>query len=335
MKNPRISFGIIVLNGEPFTKYCLRQLYPFAHEIIVSEGAVEGADAVSTTNGHSVDGTLEALYSFKTEEDPDNKLTIVPHNGFWYDKNEQSIAYSVIATGDYLWQIDIDEFYRNDDILKIINMLEHEPEVAAVVFPTITFWGSPKYHCNSYEVIRRHYYEVFRIFKWDKGYKYIKHIRPTVVDEKGKDLRKKKIFNGRKMRKCDIWMYHYSLLFPAQVKMKGIYYSSRKNRAKVVGWNEWMHNSYLSLRKPFRTYHRFQYPGWLERFSGKHPEQIEIMWNDINSGKINISTRQTEDVENIIDSLWYRAGILILKIVQPFDWIIQKFWRGIKRCGPW
>ena len=34
----KITFGIIVLNGEPFTKYCLRQLYPFAYEIIVVEG---------------------------------------------------------------------------------------------------------------------------------------------------------------------------------------------------------------------------------------------------------------------------------------------------------
>ena len=32
---PRVTFGIIVLNGEPFTRYCLRALYPFAYEIIV------------------------------------------------------------------------------------------------------------------------------------------------------------------------------------------------------------------------------------------------------------------------------------------------------------
>ena len=36
---PRVSFGIIVLNGEPFTRYALRALYPFAHQIIVAEGA--------------------------------------------------------------------------------------------------------------------------------------------------------------------------------------------------------------------------------------------------------------------------------------------------------
>ena len=40
MTNPiKITFGIIVLNGEPFTRYCIRALYPHAHEIIVAEGA--------------------------------------------------------------------------------------------------------------------------------------------------------------------------------------------------------------------------------------------------------------------------------------------------------
>ena len=43
-KCPRITFGIIVLNGEPFVRYNLRSLYHFAHEIIVVEGAVQAAD---------------------------------------------------------------------------------------------------------------------------------------------------------------------------------------------------------------------------------------------------------------------------------------------------
>ena len=64
MKNldlPKITFGIIVLNGEPFTRYCLRALYPFAHEILV----VEGAAPVATPDGRSTGGTLETLYRFK------------------------------------------------------------------------------------------------------------------------------------------------------------------------------------------------------------------------------------------------------------------------------
>ena len=69
MEIPKITFGIIVLNGEPFTRYNLRALYPFAHEIIVAEGASFYATNAATSDGHSIDGTLK-LYKFKAEEDP-------------------------------------------------------------------------------------------------------------------------------------------------------------------------------------------------------------------------------------------------------------------------
>ena len=105
---PRISFGIIVLNGEPFTKYCLRQLYPHAYEIIVVEGGSRKA-IDEAPEGHSTDGTLEALYEFKAQEDPEDKIQIITRDDFWTEKDEQSQAYAQVATGDHLWQVDIDE----------------------------------------------------------------------------------------------------------------------------------------------------------------------------------------------------------------------------------
>src|SRR3546814_9140868 len=60
-QGPRITFGMIVLNGEPFLRYNLRSLYPYAHQIIVAEGAAPGARNIATPQGHSRDGTLEVL----------------------------------------------------------------------------------------------------------------------------------------------------------------------------------------------------------------------------------------------------------------------------------
>jgi hypothetical protein len=48
---PKVTFGIIVLNGEPFTRYNLRALYPFAHEIIVVEEASPAAAHAATPDG--------------------------------------------------------------------------------------------------------------------------------------------------------------------------------------------------------------------------------------------------------------------------------------------
>jgi hypothetical protein len=89
----RITFGMIVLNGEPFVKYNLSSVYPFAHQIIVVEGACRSALSVSRSDGHSTDGTLESLYRFQHELDPDKKVIIVTavdegySDGLWPEKD--------------------------------------------------------------------------------------------------------------------------------------------------------------------------------------------------------------------------------------------------------
>ena len=133
---PRVTFGIIVLNGEPFTRYCLRSLYPYAHQIVVVEGGHEDAKAVTTPDGHSTDGTLEALARFKAEEDPLGKVEIVTRNDSRPKTDEagrhrthQSRAYAQRATGDYLWQVDIDEFYLPSQMESVLRMVAHDPTI--------------------------------------------------------------------------------------------------------------------------------------------------------------------------------------------------------------
>ena len=165
MTFPRISFGIIVLNGEPFTRYCLRSLYPYAHEIIVVEGAAPGAAGVATPDGHSTDGTLEVLRQFKEEEDPENKLQIVVREGYWSEKDEMSQAYAERATGDYLWQVDVDEFYKAADIETILSMLRDDPSITSISFRMINFWGGFDYICDGWYL--KIGGEIFhRLFKW-------------------------------------------------------------------------------------------------------------------------------------------------------------------------
>ena len=115
---PRVTFGDHRPQRRAVHRYTLRSLYPYAHEIIVVEGAAPGAVNIATPDGHSRDGTLEVLRRFKADEDPDGKVTDRDRrgrrspDGFWPgEKDEQSRAYATRATGDYLWQVDIDEFY--------------------------------------------------------------------------------------------------------------------------------------------------------------------------------------------------------------------------------
>jgi hypothetical protein len=222
----KISFGIIVLNGEPFTRYCLRSIYPFAHQIIVVEGAVRSAESVATVDGHSTDTTRDTIFRFQQEEDPEKKVQIISREGFWQEKDEMSQAYAEKCTGDYLWQIDVDEFYREADVRRIIELIVKDPSITAISFPQKSFWGGFDYVCDG-PYLHRGFCEhgIARLFKWGPGYRYVTHRPPVIVDEQGRNLHELHWVRGANMERLGIYMYHYSLVFPRQVREKCEYYS--------------------------------------------------------------------------------------------------------------
>ncbi len=321
---PRVTFGIIVLNGEPFTRYCLRSLYPFAHEIIVVEGGHEDTSAVATPDGHSIDGTLEALRKFKSDEDPLDKVRIVTRDGFWQKTDElgnhrthQSRAYAERATGDYLWQVDIDEFYHPSSMAAVLQMLGRDPEITAMSFNTLPFWGGLAYVSDGW-YWRRGHREFHRLFKWGPGYRYVTHEPPLVHDEQGRDVRSLKWLNGDEMSSRGIVMHHYDHLFPKQVSQKAAVYSSEKPRshADVVRWAE---ESYLRLGHPYHVERHYKHPAWLERYSGAHPPEVLRMMQDVRSGVVDVELRRTDDIERLLGSRRYRAGCAALKLLEPVD----------------
>jgi len=326
---PRVSFGIIVLNGEPFTQYCLRSLYPFAHEIIVVEGAVKFAATIATPEGHSTDGTLENLYHFKDEEDPENKVRIIKRDGFWSEKDEQSQAYAKLATGDYLWQVDIDEFYRPQDMQAILMMLKKDPEITAISFKQITFWGGFDHLVDGWYLQRGA--EIYhRLFKWDKNYHYVTHRPPTVHDHSGRDLRQLKWINGYELARQGILLYHYSLVFPKQVREKCEYYK-HADWARAKEASIWAEHNYFQLSNPYKVHNVYQYPSWLEKFKGEHPLVIRQLQDDILSGRVKVEMRNNHDVDRLTTSLQYQLGAKLLSWMEPLDRTYNRA-RKMPRC---
>jgi len=336
-ETPRITFGIIVLNGEPFTRYNLKSLYPFAHEIIVVEGACSAAAGIAGTDGHSTDGTLETLKKFKAHEDPEDKLIIVTaedegySDGFWPgEKDEQSQAYAKRATGNYLWQVDIDEFYKPDDMATVCEILRDCPDITAVSFKMVTFWGGLDYIVDGW-YLRRGAEIYHRLFKWGKDYRYTTHRPPTITDAEGQNLRSLKWLTGQNLAKQGIFLYHYSLLFPKCTMEKCDYYGHadwvQANKAKL-----WADQNYMQLKKPFRVHNVYQYPSWLERFYGEHPPQVYQLWQDIKQGKIYIKLRKTRDIERLLSSLLYRFS---RTIVREFDAVNKWWYTQEKRIRSW
>lgn len=343
MAKPRITFGIIVLNGEPFTRYMLRALYPFAYQIVVAEGAAPGARNISTADGHSRDGTLETLRRFKAEEDPEGKLTIVTAedegypDGFWPgEKDEQSRAYAKRATGDYLWQVDVDEFYKAEDMARVLAMLEADPCISGMTFKQITFWGGLDYTVDGW-YLRRGAANYHRLFKWGPGFTYATHRPPTVLDAEGRDTRKLAWLDAETTSREGLFLYHYSLLLPKQVREKCDYYGNAA-WAKRSGAIEWAEEAFMNLRKPFRVHNVYDYPSWLERFQGGHPEEIVRMVRDLNSPASAIALRDTADIERLLCSRSYRLGRALLRRFDLLDRSARRLRRkmnsALQRRGP-
>ena len=316
-KFPRISFGIIVLDGEPFTKYQLRQLYPHAYEIIIVEGGSRKAIRYAP-NGHALDHTLEAIIEFKEEEDTENKLRIITRNGFWNEKDEQSKMYAQLATGDYLWQVDIDEFYKHSDIEKVRTILYENPKIDTVSFRQIPFWGSIDYCVDGFRLRTDNSSEYHRLFRWNMNYVYKTHRPPTVLDESGVDLRKKSWLRASYTQKLGIYLYHYSLLLPKQVVNKTDYYSNPGNTPGVgylQGSDQWAQTCYLTLNHPFQVHNSYHFLSWLQPYNGSHPEEILHLWNDISQKNIKVETRGTDDIRKLLSKKTYWISRIVLSFL--------------------
>jgi len=327
---------MIVLNGLPFLPYNLRALYPFAHQIVVVEGAVPGAAGIATPDGHSRDGTLRELRRFARDEDPDGKLVVVTaedhgyENGFWPgEKDEQSRAYASRATGDYLWQVDVDEFYLPAHMQGVLEVLAGSPGITAVTFPTLTFWGSTKCTVDGW-FLRRGAADYHRLFRWTPGSTYATHRPPTVLDAKGRDTRSVGWLDARATGRLGFAMYHYSLLFPALVVDKVDYYF---DWGLAGDWfkdsRRWLADSYLTLRRPYRVHNVYHYPSWLQRFEGPQPPQIDRLMADVAHGVTPMAKRPMDDVEWLLRSPRYAAGRELVKFAEPLD----RYRHRLRRSG--
>ncbi len=230
---PKISFGIIVLNGMPFISHNLRAIYPFAHEILIVEGAYSASKDSATPEGHSIDNTLEELERFQKEEDPRKIIKIITKDGLWDGLTEQCQAWTEKVTGDFIWAIDIDEFYRPEDMQTIVSMLAKDPSITMMSFKLIQFCFNFDYTIHSGRDFFRHgIMECRRIFKFEPGYKYIQHEPPTVINEKGVDLKNIRYIDNQKTSALGIYIYHYTAIFKNQIELKAKAYSKRGWKGK-------------------------------------------------------------------------------------------------------
>jgi len=135
-KTPTITFFMIVFEGEDFIEKTLRCIYPHAHQILIAEGAVQ---LMAKVKGYhrSRDRTVEKILNFP---DPKRKIIFIQKASAWEDKAEMKNMLIKLATGDILWQVDVDEMYHGEDIERVRKIFKDNPDVDIVSFQAFHFW---------------------------------------------------------------------------------------------------------------------------------------------------------------------------------------------------
>lgn len=274
----KIAFGMIVFEGDYVLKECLEQVYPFAEQILISEGPVSYWQQQGKTT--STDKTNEILDNF---HDPDGKISIV--HGQFSEKDDQCRAYMKFIKPDidYIWNLDSDEIYKTEDLEKMVNFLKQE-KPTSVGIRSCSFYGGFENFLTGFELNRDNF---LRIFKYEDGSTWLTHRPPTIKYPTNSKIVRKHVNSDELYDKTGIQMYHYSYVFPNQVFKKINYYKNSVSKQNCI--DNYFETVYLpwvisteekrkKIENAYKGVHEFkpEIRGecYTEKFVGFHPESI-------------------------------------------------------------
>lgn len=274
---PKLSFVIIVLNGMPFLQYAIRAVYAIAHEIIIVEGAIEECLFAANSSGSSTDDTVEFIRKF-----PDKKQKIHFIGGRWLEKVDMQNKALEIVSGDYVWLVDSDEIYKQEDLIRIRELIKEDPSITQINFIPDNFWKGFDYTFAAPKFFDpQHHYR--RVFKFTHGALFTSHRPPTMVHSGSSTTTEQiHLISGFQTRDMGIYPYHYSYVLNDQVSQKVQLYK-RYGWGEIFGINldDWYEHFFLEWSSENREILEKRYPVWIgdrnsytTRFKGVHPEII-------------------------------------------------------------
>lgn len=266
----KISVGAIVFNGEislpdNMLEAWLQQVYEIGDEIIIVEGATKAVDHYwdgdtqwATTDGKSTDRTLEIIKSFP---DPDKKIKLIESSGFWNGKTQMTNEWCKHITGDYMWIISTDEFYLENDVKKIKDLInERVPD--QIDFYANHFWGDFD-NCIDETSGQGWGNDIpwERIFRHMRGSRWVRHEPPRYLHPDGLLTIDKSLITRDETLKMGIKMNHYSFVDEKQINFKSKFY---KNSLYEPLWESWKKNKNARLLNGSYTV----------KYRGEHPKVI-------------------------------------------------------------
>jgi glycosyltransferase involved in cell wall biosynthesis len=139
----KVSALVICLNEDDFIYNCLGGIYKYMDEIILVEGSIPYTRwlGLTTVDGGSVDNTHKEIFRFISEVDTLHKIK--PFLNCTFDSKIEMRNYALSkCTGDWIMLFDADEFYTEEDLLKIRYRLPKIPDnILGITYPFKQFWS--------------------------------------------------------------------------------------------------------------------------------------------------------------------------------------------------
>lgn len=247
MTSPKFSFFTIVFNGDDFIRESLRSVYAFAHEIFIIEGAVRECWEIANPDGSSTDATTDIIRSFP---DPQGKIRVF--QGKWENKEQMTNVPLPHVTGDYVWQLDSDEAYKEEDLPRLARLIQDSPDVSCVYFKTIDFFqGFDRIMVGKNDHKRSSHLD--RIWRFKKGSRFIGHRPPDLYcPGENKFMGQGKRLDGEWLAATHgIYLYHYSYVTDKQVRDKMVFYPKVYLKNYPIGIPFWRFIRHLPLIRVF------------------------------------------------------------------------------------
>jgi len=253
IKTMKLTFGIIVLNGDFFLQQVLESIYPFAHAICIAEGPVQWFVDKGITQ--SSDDTFRIIKEFP---DPENKIKLV--QGQYKEKHEQCQAWFSLVPPDtdYIVCNDADEIHTPENLAKLIHFLQTE-KPTSVGFKSDSFYGGFERIIGGFE--RDHSFK--RVLQYIPGCYYRTHRQPTLAfsqhdgihyDERLNtaytDIEGKDVSGNQLYAATGITMWHGSYISP-----KGVFQKLQYYEGAIISAGNCIPNYFQDVFIPWVTQH--------------------------------------------------------------------------------
>lgn len=249
-----IHFFTIVLNGEPFIRYHIevfKQL-PFKWHWHIVEGVADLkhdsawvlplggsiADEIHR-NGRSNDGTTEYLDEL-AQLYPENVTVYRKPEGVFWDGKREMVNEPLFNIQDecLLWQVDVDELWKVEQICTARQMFIEHPEKTAAFYWCWYFVGENLVITTRNCYAQNPQQDWLRTWRYKPGAVWVAHEPPTLVeplpDGQWRNIAEVNPFLHEETEKQGIVFQHFAYVMQKQLQFKEKYYGYKN---AVSQWN--------------------------------------------------------------------------------------------------